>query len=791
MSDNIFIKKSDYDKDIKKYIKKSDYDKDFKFINNEVKRYYLDISTNVSKNYVQKTDVDKYLKNASEQIKTALGKEIGTKGLSGKDGAQGIPGPEGPRGPLGPPGPEGPRGKDGPQGIPGAGADYAKTTDFVLGKDAAPDRGAVGPARALVRDNSSSLTINYDNDFTGGVNINANGGLRVSGNIAIPSGKAFTIRDQYHGLSFADDMDGPALYGYGGGKLRVAGNARGETPVDTLKWNRDGINVQGNAKITGTVDASGFTINGQPINTAAATANASGVVSSGQMDFDMFSNGHEAKFSEGWVVKGEKPWDPTIRGGNERTGYAHTNEEFDTVTTNRTAEIKVPESMKSGFLFHLPWSNCRDFDIWGVLKGGEEVFIRRVNAYQNGRNTERGGIHDGAAVVPIPRVDRFTDIRIKGVRGRIHYMGIGWTRNPLHSYASGAESGFVSARNLIGSAIAVGDIPAPPDWTGANFKRSDGRWTHFDWKDDQRNYIRGETVIDNTASLQDNQLRLRNIADGNHYLGFSGEVDGARLQGHKGGQLGTNFGGDKTALVWNASGDVTVARNAFVGDNLILSGDNSWILHTPDDGRKTFYIAPGKDGANWDWSKQTKFEQDGTVQFSNNVGIPSGKAFTIRDQYHGLSFADDMDGPALYGYGGGKLRVSGNARGETPVDSLKWNREGITVSKNITLSDKNSRICLGPRWCIVAEGENGENLVFRDNLAGGDKRYVMNPNNFVDLDKVVNLNDRYAIKATPNNVDTYLTTYARDSGDPNDPHSGFQSRRSVDNDWGKFYFVKQ
>ena len=40
-------------------------------------------------------------------------------------------------------------------------------------------------------------------------------------------------------------MDGPALYGYGGGKLRVAGNARGETPVDSLKWNRDGVKISG------------------------------------------------------------------------------------------------------------------------------------------------------------------------------------------------------------------------------------------------------------------------------------------------------------------------------------------------------------------------------------------------------------------------------------------------------------------------------------------------------------------------------------------------------------------
>ena len=281
------------------------------------------------------------------------------------------------------------------------------------------------------------------------------------------------------------------------------------------------------------------------------------------MDFDMFTNGNDAKFSTGWQIGGESIWDPVIRGPS-RTGFAHTENKDnlgpdfdDNITTNRTADIKVPGGMKSGFLFHLPWNNCREFDIWGVLNGGEEVFIRRVNAYQNARNDQRAGLHDGVAIVPIPRVDRFTDIRIKGVRGRIHYMGTGWTKSPVQ--ISGADSGFVSARNVIGSAIAVGDIPAPQDWTGANFRRKDGRWTHFDWKDDQRNYIRGETVIDNTISLQNNQLRFREIGDGNHYLGFSVDADGPRLQGHKGGQLGTNFGGDKSVLSWNADGNVKIS----------------------------------------------------------------------------------------------------------------------------------------------------------------------------------------------------------------------------------------
>ena len=345
-------------------------------------------------------------------------------------------------------------------------------------------------------------------------------------------------------------------------------------------------------------------------------------------EFDEFTNGNDATFSEGWVKSknNDTSWDPMIRGEG-RYGYAHTNETNDEIATSRTADIIVPELMKSGFLIHLPWNNSRDFDIYGVLKGGKEVFIRRVNAYQNVRNHNTDEYHDAIAMVPIPRVDRFTHIRIRGVRGRIHYMGMGWS---MSITASGAESGFVSSRNIMGSALQIGgdSTPVPQEWSGLNIKRRDGTWTHFDWKDDQKNYIRGDTIVDGSA----------------------------------------NF--NKSA------------------------------------------------------------------NFNDSINLQSGKILSLRDQYHGLSFAEDADGPSLYGYSGGKLRVSGNAQGETPVDTLKWTRSGVDISGNANISGNivlpiGNKICLGPRWCIVAEGDYGKYLVFRDMIDG--KRYAMSPNKDADL----------------------------------------------------------
>ena len=46
--------------------------------------------------------------------------------------------------------------------------------------------------------------------------------------------------------------------------------------------------------------------------------------------------------------------------------------------------------------------------------------------------------------------------------------------------------------------------------------------------------------------------------------------------------------------------------------DLVSGGSNSWIFHTPDDGRKTLYIAPKTNGR-WDWGKQFKLLNDGKM----------------------------------------------------------------------------------------------------------------------------------------------------------------------------------
>jgi hypothetical protein len=99
---------------------------------------------------------------------------------------------------------------------------------------------------------------------------------------------------------------------------------------------------------------------------------------------------------------------------------------------------------------------------------------------------------------------------------------------------------------------------------GARWRRKDGRWTHFDWVDHQ-NYIRGNTQHDNTL---------------------------------------------------------------FVGGDIAFNGGNNWVLHTPDDKRRTMYVAPstGYGNQDWNWGAATELNPDGSVVLKNalhlNQNIP-------------------------------------------------------------------------------------------------------------------------------------------------------------------------
>ncbi len=73
--------------------------------------------------------------------------------------------------------------------------------------------------------------------------------------------------------------------------------------------------------------------------------------------------------------------------------------------------------------------------------------------------------------------------------------------------------------------------------------------------------------------------------------------------------------------LWCADGDVCVVPDGtrFIrhsGPNLVLGSTqnlNRWILHAPNDDRRSMWLAPGNGSDNWDWSKSVQLLSKGEL----------------------------------------------------------------------------------------------------------------------------------------------------------------------------------
>jgi hypothetical protein len=291
-------------------------------------------------------------------------------------------------------------------------------------------------------------------------------------------------------------------------------------------------------------------------------------------DYDAFTKASlSPNISKGWNIQPDSIlWDPKIRGEG-RTGLIYT-EAADNMNSDASSffvDYDVPVGMRTAHLIHLPWVSCNYFDVWGrVGTETEWQYITRVNAFQNTRNDQKLNYYDGATLVSIPQVNKYNRIRVQGRKGRIHLMGVGWFKGIVGGASN--TNGFVSWESMAGSSkFKVRDegngitinIDGTPEgqsrmhvysqdelyilnkkgvvigkeWGGTgnlsvqgnlsaqgitntgmtNLSRRDGRVTHFDWKDDQKNYIRGDTIIDGNTNIN-GQLCVQGIC-----------IDGATL----------------------------------------------------------------------------------------------------------------------------------------------------------------------------------------------------------------------------------------------------------------------
>ena len=80
------------------------------------------------------------------------------------------------------------------------------------------------------------------------------------------------------------------------------------------------------------------------------------------------------------------------------------------------------------------------------------------------------------------------------------------------------------------------------------------------------------------------------------------------------GKIGIGMTNPTSAL--DVNGDMELQDNNYI----IMGGSNSWILHTPDDGRTDFYIAPKVNGA-WDWAHEVRIENNGNINVNGNMNV--------------------------------------------------------------------------------------------------------------------------------------------------------------------------
>lgn len=344
-------------------------------------------------------------------------------------------------------------------------------------------------------------------------------------------------------------------------------------------------------------------------------------------DYKEFTQIKDFTFSKGWVVdSGNAGWDPLFRGPN-RVGLAYTGVQ-DENPNDRFVNIKVPAGVKTGYLIHLPWPNCRYFNIFGVLSGGRgEVFIKRVNSYQpNGVNV--ADFHSGIQGVPVQRVDRFESIKVAGVKGEIHLNGMGWA----NTMVEGDTSGFVHADNIVGAILPPADLKVNSigrfdnDWfrifgtktngtalhDGLSINQGKGllvgAWnnntvpgeiqatvkigapllettevainnggrspTNFNFKNTNTNYIRGDTEVTNNLSVL-GKLSTNNIALGGTHLAENGGW--VRLLSNPADTNSYNAGLAADAL-WS-KGPATIGGSLRIGNWFIEENKQNGNLH--------------------------------------------------------------------------------------------------------------------------------------------------------------------------------------------------------------------
>jgi hypothetical protein len=98
-------------------------------------------------------------------------------------------------------------------------------------------------------------------------------------------------------------------------------------------------------------------------------------------------------------------------------------------------------------------------------------------------------------------------------------------------------------------------------------------------------------------------------------------------------------------------GSITVGGDSTIKNDIILDGNkNKWIIHHPQDDRKSLFIAPWNGAPNWNWAANMNINNNGTI-YSNSSDIgdwmfrPAGDLLNIArsGKFRAIKFKNSGD----------------------------------------------------------------------------------------------------------------------------------------------------
>jgi filamentous hemagglutinin family protein len=157
------------------------------------------------------------------------------------------------------------------------------------------------------------------------------------------------------------------------------------------------------------------------------------------------------------------------------------------------------------------------------------------------------------------------------------------------------------------------------------------------------NSVKDSTGLPKTLRVIDNRLGVNKekpLAELD--VGGSGSFDkdvriGGMLRVNRSTENPWNAGWGNGVHTWDlkVDGSADIA-NSRVRNDMAFTGGNNWILHTPDDKRRTMYVAPSKAYGNedWNWEAATELDENGNIRPGNNIMMRNGKTINADGRLH-------------------------------------------------------------------------------------------------------------------------------------------------------------